>query len=373
MRCPKCGHTQASSEECEACGLIFAKYEAVQERKRKAAEEKANAKSSASGSGLKLSSVFVLVLVAVAATYYFTSGKSSQVPSTPVPLLADTETPPPPAPSNSPPAKIAKNASHATSHGASIADAGAATVSIETPFGTGSGFFIREEWIITNRHVIEVDSQKTAEMRIKYEKAKRYTDLEDQKLRGYRKRLRTVPKGPEKSQIIMIIEQKEEELAQALGKLQAIEEQLQRLEQPIGASDIKVILSDGSEHYANYMQMSDSYDLAILSLYANNHKILTRGRRPLSQGDKVYTIGSPVGLRQTVTAGIFSGYRKKRDSGQRMLQTDAPINPGNSGGPLIDEQGYVHGVNTSIIRGTEGIGFAIPIDAVFTEFPTLTQ
>lgn len=373
MRCPKCGHTQVSTEECEACGLIFARYKAVQERKRKAAEEKANAESSSSGSGLKLSSVFVLVLVAVAATYYFTSGKSDQVPSTPVPLLAASDPTPEPAPSQSHPAKTVKTVSSSSSHGASIADAGAATVSIETPFGTGSGFFIREEWIITNRHVIEVDSKKTAEMRSKYEKAKRYTDLEDQKLRGYRKRLRTVPEGPEKSQIIMIIEQKEEELAEALGKLKSIEEQLERLEQPIGASDIKVILSDGSEHYANYLQVSDSYDLAILSLFASNHKVLNRGGRPLSQGDKVYTIGSPVGLRQTVTAGIFSGYRKKVENGQRMLQTDAPINPGNSGGPLIDEHGYVHGVNTSIIRGTEGIGFAIPIDAVYTEFPTLTQ
>ena len=204
MRCPKCGHTQASTDECEACGLIFARYQAVQERKRKAAEEKAHAKSSSSGSGLKLSSVFILVLAAVAATYYFTSDKSPQVSSTSVPLLAESETTPAPAPPTRTPAKTVTKASPPSNHGASIADAGAATVSIETPFGTGSGFFIREEWIITNRHVIEVDSQKTAEMRNKYEKAKRYTDLEDQKLRGYRKRLRTVPEGPEKSQIIMI-------------------------------------------------------------------------------------------------------------------------------------------------------------------------
>jgi S1-C subfamily serine protease len=51
-----------------------------------------------------------------------------------------------------------------------------------------------------------------------------------------------------------------------------------------------------------------------------------------------------------------------------MLQTDAPINPGNSGGPLIDERGLVHGVNTMIIRDTQGIGFAIPIQTVMEEF-----
>ena len=51
-----------------------------------------------------------------------------------------------------------------------------------------------------------------------------------------------------------------------------------------------------------------------------------------------------------------------------FLQTDAAINPGNSGGPLIDEKGYVFGVNTMILQDTEGIGFAIPIEVVYEEF-----
>jgi S1-C subfamily serine protease len=86
------------------------------------------------------------------------------------------------------------------------------------------------------------------------------------------------------------------------------------------------------------------------------------------QGDRVYTIGNPVGLRNTVTAGIFSGYRRHEDSGEIYLQTDAPINPGNSGGPLIDERGRVLGVNTMILQNTQGIGFAIPVTTVFEEF-----
>jgi S1-C subfamily serine protease len=69
-----------------------------------------------------------------------------------------------------------------------------------------------------------------------------------------------------------------------------------------------------------------------------------------------------------VTAGIFSGYRQREDTKEIFLQTDAPTNPGNSGGPLIDERGFVHGVNTMIIKDTQGIGFAIPIQAVFEEF-----
>jgi S1-C subfamily serine protease len=67
-----------------------------------------------------------------------------------------------------------------------------------------------------------------------------------------------------------------------------------------------------------------------------------------------------------VTSGIFSGYGELDK--HRALQTDAPINPGNSGGPLINEAGQVLGVNTAILSGTQGIGFAIPIEQVFDSF-----
>ena len=73
-------------------------------------------------------------------------------------------------------------------------------------------------------------------------------------------------------------------------------------------------------------------------------------------------------MRNTVTSGIFSGYRKAAGNDDIYLQIDAPINPGNSGGPLIDGHGNVYGVNTMILTNTEGLGFAIPIEAVFDDF-----
>ena len=135
-------------------------------------------------------------------------------------------------------------------------------------------------------------------------------------------------------------------------------------------SDIKIYLADDSEHIANYILLSDNSDLALMSLFSGEYPFLSKSPagKKLRQGEKVYTVGSPVGLRHTVTAGVFSGYRKRGIDGQIFLQTDAAINPGNSGGPLIDESGYVYGVNTMIIRDTEGIGFAIPIEKVFEEF-----
>jgi S1-C subfamily serine protease len=72
----------------------------------------------------------------------------------------------------------------------------------------------------------------------------------------------------------------------------------------------------------------------------------------------------------TLTSGVFSGERRD-EAATRFLQTDAPINPGNSGGPLITEDGRVIGVNTMVLRGTQGIGFALPIEAVLEAFPEL--
>jgi S1-C subfamily serine protease len=83
-------------------------------------------------------------------------------------------------------------------------------------------------------------------------------------------------------------------------------------------------------------------------------------------GDRLYTVGNPSGLAYTVTSGVFSGERG--EGGERLLQTDAPINPGNSGGPLITADGQVVGINTSVARGLQGIGFAIPIETAFNEF-----
>ena len=84
----------------------------------------------------------------------------------------------------------------------------------------------------------------------------------------------------------------------------------------------------------------------------------------LKVGEWVAAIGSPFGLEHTVTAGIVSAKGRVIGSGpyDDFIQTDASINPGNSGGPLINMQGEVVGINTMIIAGGSGIGFAIPID-----------
>lgn len=84
----------------------------------------------------------------------------------------------------------------------------------------------------------------------------------------------------------------------------------------------------------------------------------------LKVGATVIAIGAPLGLSDTVTIGIVSAKNRQIEDrpGEGFIQTDAAINPGNSGGPLINVKGEVVGINTAIIAGAQGLGFAVPIN-----------
>jgi len=116
-------------------------------------------------------------------------------------------------------------------------------------------------------------------------------------------------------------------------------------------------------------------DLAVLKIVAPKEQLrpLAIGEsKNLNVGQKVFAIGNPFGLDQTLTTGVISALGREIQSVNRRpipgtIQTDAAINPGNSGGPLLDSSGRLIGVNTAIYSpsGTSaGIGFAIPVDEV---------
>ena len=98
----------------------------------------------------------------------------------------------------------------------------------------------------------------------------------------------------------------------------------------------------------------------------------------LEVGQKVFAIGNPFGLDQTLTTGIISGLGRqiKSRTGHTIdgvIQTDAAINPGNSGGPILDSSGRLIGMNTAIYSpsgASAGIGFAIPVDTLPASCPT---
>jgi serine protease Do len=131
------------------------------------------------------------------------------------------------------------------------------------------------------------------------------------------------------------------------------------------ATDIEVITVDGSKHKARVVGIDKKTDLAVLKLDDGKGSfphVRLGDSEKVQVGDWVIAVGSPFGLQSTVTAGIISA--KARQIGQGpfddFLQTDAAINPGNSGGPLVNMQGEVVGINTAIVAGGSGIGFAIP-------------
>lgn len=141
------------------------------------------------------------------------------------------------------------------------------------------------------------------------------------------------------------------------------------------ASSIKVKLSDDKEYDAKVVGKDAKTDLALIKINARNSlPVAAMGDSDsLEVGDWVMAVGNPYGLDHTVTVGIVSA--KGRVIGQGpyddFIQTDASINPGNSGGPLFDLQGQVVGINTAIISGGQGIGFAIPINMAKGLLPQL--
>jgi serine protease Do len=131
------------------------------------------------------------------------------------------------------------------------------------------------------------------------------------------------------------------------------------------ADEIKVKLSDGREFKAKVIGRDSKTDLALIKISSavENLPVLALGdSEKMRVGDWVIAVGNPFGLEETVTQGIISATGRAIGAGpyDNFLQTDAPINPGNSGGPLVNLKGEVIGINSAIITGGQGIGFAIP-------------
>jgi serine protease Do len=131
------------------------------------------------------------------------------------------------------------------------------------------------------------------------------------------------------------------------------------------ADEIQVKLKDGKDYDATIEGADPSTDIALIRIKADEElPVLPIGSsKNLEIGQWVIAIGNPFGLEHTVTAGIVSAMGRVIGAGpyDDFIQTDASINPGNSGGPLINMDGEVVGINTAIVAGGEGIGFAIPI------------
>jgi 2-alkenal reductase len=146
-----------------------------------------------------------------------------------------------------------------------------------------------------------------------------------------------------------------------------------------GTREVSIVLADGSEQPATVVGTDLYSDIAVLKTDGRVPAVATLGNSAaLEPGESVIAIGSPLGnFKNTVTVGVVSATGRSIDTGngyriEDLIQTDAAINHGNSGGPLVNLAGEVIGINTLVVRNTnggdvaEGLGFAIPVNTAQT-------
>lgn len=358
--CPGCGVPTDNAVECSRCGVIFSRRQQLRERQERKRED-GEARVRRNRYRRRLTSVFLLsltvlfILILTATTHHREIGGGVRV-------VAGWFT----SRDSSPPM-------YNPSDKRFLEHARQCTVLIESPWGYGSGFFITPQLVVTNKHVVDYVYDDFVEYREKIDRQRNDIEKQRRSIERLKKDLKRPDDDPRKAMLRIFIEQLEErylrEKNDFIGKEIIFEDIQARIESPI----LRVFLHDGTELEAGQMVFGHDFDLAIIEIPAADNPYLTSPSTDtdLQQGDPVYAVGNPKGLRNSVTAGIFSGYRRSSSDDLGFLQTDAPINPGNSGGPLVDRFGSVIGVNTMKYRDAEGLGFAVPLAAVYQEFSYL--
>jgi serine protease Do len=375
MVCPKCSHEQDDTTQCAACGIYFAKFAAAAKSPTPSRSRPVPAEPGIGPGAIVGTAVFTALLV-----FIFMRGRATPTPAAAPqsssvglevvrrPAVVGNMSSPTAAPAVDTPAAAAVSGGRNP-----IEAARNATVFIRTSWGLGSGFIVDASChVITNRHVVESDGKRVAnrviadpEMQGRMEEARQRLQTAIYQAQQYRRAITDKPgTNLEQVELDLRIKQMQSQLANLQGRVsEAI-----RKEVTDGAQGgFSARLVDGREFTELHAQFAGNSDLAVFQLPTRDCPYIPPGHSGnLTVGDKLYTVGNPSGLAYTVTSGVFSGERG--EGGERMLQTDAPINPGNSGGPLITADGQVVGINTSVARGLQGIGFAIPIETAFNEF-----
>lgn len=273
-----------------------------------------------------------------------------------------------------------------------------AVMKIETPAGTGSGFFVSSSgYIITNKHVVRPGKQALAKVNTQLEVAERAIKRQRSSLSRQRDNLKRMKSNLDRRVADVSYypdsEQPEQKKANAKYRKQYQNEKKRiekykrvlaanvrkyndekssinrRVANAAIANSFTVILKDETRLKARLVKLSPKRDLALLKLDGyNTPKISIDDAVSPRQGTAVFAVGSPLGHNDYVTSGVLT--RIKPDE----IITDAQILPGNSGGPLVNTNGILLGVNTAKLLstqsiGSEGFGIAIPAAIVKKEFP----
>ncbi len=273
-------------------------------------------------------------------------------------------------------------------------EASLSVVTVQTSTGSGSGFFVTDDgYLVTNRHVVRPattrqwkeaeDQLEEYEARLQDFKANISDDEErlgDAKKaidenRDYMESSRATASERQRYDryVKRYLKNKERHDAN-VAQYRKLEREYRKRKSDFGFSSsmsnfsrkFTIVLKDGKKLKARLIRISKKWDLALLKLDNYNTPFLPlASQRYPRQGTKVFAIGSPLGISDSLTAGIIT--KSSRDH----LFTDTQILPGNSGGPLINSDGKVLGVNTALVaknQNADGLGLAIYASHIRTEF-----
>ena len=274
-------------------------------------------------------------------------------------------------------------------------------VAIETKGGVGSGFFVSDNgYIVTNKHVIRPASTKAwsnnldiLEKNLKtHMRFERNIKERKKNLDAYKDRINRQAKYVENGKMSKDerndardeLKDSKNDYNDLYNEYRQIKDEFyaekRKLEKAISdhkwikvvtdsATNFDIYLKDDTKIQATLVKISNNYDLALLKINAKLTPFLQLAdTQNLSQGEKIFAVGSPLGMRDSVTSGIIT----RTDN--EFIMIDAQILPGNSGGPLLTEEGVVIGVNTLKMSKhsamTQGFGLAIPASRIREEFPS---
>jgi S1-C subfamily serine protease len=265
-----------------------------------------------------------------------------------------------------------------------IENAALSTVVVQSSIGRGSGFFVSESGhILTNRHVVRTPErkkrlmqQRSEQVDLEIEQYEKRFEREQQRLdalkgelESFKGRLHPRSYTRKSEEFSLYQEDLDRRKAAFYREVEQVRDRIDEEAYKNRIANIEryftVVLADKTELRARLVAVSEKLDLALLKIDGHRTPYLTPGKPyAVPTGGRVYAIGNPIALQNSVAEGILSGY----EGG--YIKTDAKIYPGNSGGPLVSKSGEVLGINTfkRLTRKYEGLGFAIPVHAALREF-----